>query len=399
MELSDVCLGQHDEIGKKEQAIHYLSKKFTPYEARYSLLERSCGALTWMAQKLSHYFCAYTTHLISRMDPLKYIFHNPMAIEKLVKWQIPLSEFDIVYVTQKAVKRQALADHLAENPMGGECKPLKTYFPDEEVSLVGEDITKAYDGWRMFFDGAANFKGVGIGAVLVSETGQHYLVSIKLRFPCTNNMAEYEACIMGLNLAIDMNVQELLVIGDLDLLELMKRFTKVEFKYVPRIQNELVHALATLSSMIQHPDKNFIDPVLVRIHNQPAYCAHIEEEMDGKPWFHDTKNIWRKENIQSRHQMNGAMEAANKNIKISIKEDAEVEIPSLRIIQEAELSNAKWIRSNYEKLSIIDGKRMNAVCHGQLYQDRMSRAFNKKGQTKTVCAGTTDAEEDLPASR
>ncbi|XP_070009966.1 uncharacterized protein [Nicotiana sylvestris] len=113
-------------------------------------------------------------------------------------------------------------------------------------------------------------------------------------------MAEYEACIMGLNLAIDMNIQELLVIGDSDLLlhqvqgewatkntkilpymhhmqELMKRFTKVEFKHVPRIQNEFIDAEATLSSMIQHPDKNFIDPVPVRIHNQPAYCAHVEE--------------------------------------------------------------------------------------------------------------------------
>ncbi|XP_070013419.1 uncharacterized protein [Nicotiana sylvestris] len=39
--------------------------------------------------------------------------------------------------------------------------------------------------------------------------------------------------------------------------------------------------------MIYHPDKNFIDPIPVRIHNQPAYFAHVEEETDGKPWFHD----------------------------------------------------------------------------------------------------------------
>ncbi|XP_070003252.1 uncharacterized protein [Nicotiana sylvestris] len=70
----------------------------------------------------------------------------------------------------------------------------------------------------MFFDGAANFKGVGIGAIRVSKTGQHYSVSAKLRFPCTNNMAEYEACILGLNMAIDMNIQELLVMGDSDFL-------------------------------------------------------------------------------------------------------------------------------------------------------------------------------------
>jgi len=44
--------------------------------------------------------------------------------------------------------------------------------------------------------------------------GQHYPVSAKLRFSYTNNIAEYEACILGL----DMNIQELLVIGDSDLL-------------------------------------------------------------------------------------------------------------------------------------------------------------------------------------
>ncbi|XP_070050502.1 uncharacterized protein [Nicotiana tomentosiformis] len=131
----DCVLGQHDETGRKEQAINYLSKKFTPYK--------------------------------EGMDHLKYIFQKPMPTGKLAKWQILLSEFGIVYATQKAVKRQALADHLAENPAGGEYKPLKTYFPDEEVSFVGEDIFESYDGWRIFFDGAANFKGVGIGAVLV----------------------------------------------------------------------------------------------------------------------------------------------------------------------------------------------------------------------------------------
>ena len=42
-------LGQHDEIGKKERAIYYISKKFTPYESRYTLLERTCCALTWLS--------------------------------------------------------------------------------------------------------------------------------------------------------------------------------------------------------------------------------------------------------------------------------------------------------------------------------------------------------------
>ncbi|XP_070013006.1 uncharacterized protein [Nicotiana sylvestris] len=79
-------------------------------------------------------------------------------------------------------------------------------------------MAESYDGWRLLFNGAANFKGVGIGAILVSENSKHYPVSAKLRFPCTNNMAEYEAYILGLKMPIDMNVQELLVIGDSNLL-------------------------------------------------------------------------------------------------------------------------------------------------------------------------------------
>jgi len=102
------------------------------------------------------------------MDLLKCIFMKPMATGKIAKWQIMLSEFNIINVTQKAVKGQVLDNQLANNPIDAEYKPLKTYVLNEEVSFVGEDITKAYDGWRMFFDEVAKFKGVGIRAILVS---------------------------------------------------------------------------------------------------------------------------------------------------------------------------------------------------------------------------------------
>ncbi|XP_015169908.1 uncharacterized protein [Solanum tuberosum] len=229
-----------------------------------------------------------------------------MPIGKLAKWQMLLSEFDIVYVTQRAIKAQALADHLAENPVDEEYEPLKTYFPDEEVAFVGEDISEAYPSWRVFFDGAANHQGKGIGAVLVSEFGQHYPMAAKLRFDCTNNMAEYEACILGLKMAIDMNVHELLVIGDSDLLihqdqgewavknpkitpyvqyiqKLCKKFHKIEFRHTPRTQNELANALATIASMIKHPDTSYIDPVDIEIKEQHVYCSHVKAEPDDLP--------------------------------------------------------------------------------------------------------------------
>ncbi|XP_070004171.1 uncharacterized protein [Nicotiana sylvestris] len=206
---------------------------------------------------------------------------EPMPMGGLAKWQILLTEFDIIYVTWTAIKAQALADHLAENLVDDEYEPLKTYFPDEEVMCVDEVDRDEKPGWKLFFDGASNMKGVGIGVVLISKIGQHYLVTVQLRFYCTNNMVEYEACILGLRLDIDMGVQEILVLGDSDL--------SVEFRHIPGIHNEIVDALATLSSMLHHPNKAYVNPVHIQVHDQHVYCNVVEEEIDGKPWFHDIK--------------------------------------------------------------------------------------------------------------
>ena len=123
-------LGQHDATGRKEQAIYYSSKKFTSYEVNYTLLERTCCALTWVAQKLRNYLLSYTTYLISRMDPLKYIFQKTMPTGRLAKRQLLLSEFYIIYVTRPTIKAQALANYLVENPVDGDYESLDTYFPD-----------------------------------------------------------------------------------------------------------------------------------------------------------------------------------------------------------------------------------------------------------------------------
>nr|XP_019066483.1 uncharacterized protein LOC109118891 [Solanum lycopersicum] len=90
------------------------------------------------------------------MDPLKYIFQMAMPTGKLTKWKMLLSEFDIVYVTQKAIKLQVLAYHLTENPFDEDYEPLKTYFHDEELLFVGEDISEIYPGWILFLDGTSN---------------------------------------------------------------------------------------------------------------------------------------------------------------------------------------------------------------------------------------------------
>ena len=56
----------------------------------------------------------------------------------------------------------------------------------------------------------------------------------------------------------------------------------------------------------------------------------------------------------------------------------EVEIPSLRILKEVGLEEAEWVQARYEQLNLIEERRLAALCHGQLYQKRMMRAYDKK---------------------
>jgi len=117
-----------------------------------------------------------------------------------------------------------------------------------------------------------------------------------------------------------------------------------------------------------------------------------------------------------RPQMNGAVEAANKNIKKIVQKmvvtykdwhemlpfalhgyrtsvrtstgatpyslvydmeavlPVEVEIPSMRVLMEAELLEAEWVQSRYDQLNLIEEKRMTALCHRQLSQKRIQES-------------------------
>ena len=191
-------LGQHDESGRKEQAIYYLSKKFTNYEAKYSQLERTCCALAWAAHRLRQYMLSHTTWLVSKMDPIKYIFEKPALTGRIARWQMLLSEYDIVYVTQKAIKGNALVDFLAHQPID-DYQSMQFEFPDEDIMVLFEEKTSPDEvKWTLMFDGAFNALGHEIGAVLISPENQFIPITARLYFDCTNNVAEYEACVMGL---------------------------------------------------------------------------------------------------------------------------------------------------------------------------------------------------------
>ena len=69
------------------------------------------------------------------MDPIKYIFEKPALTGRISGWHMLLSEYDIEYHAQKAVKGSVLADHLAHQPLDDH-EPISFDFPDEDVMYL-----------------------------------------------------------------------------------------------------------------------------------------------------------------------------------------------------------------------------------------------------------------------
>src|SRR3954451_21202340 len=112
----------------------------------------------------------HTTCLISHMDQIKYIFEKPALTGRIARWQILLSEYDIEYHAQKAVKASILAEHLAHNPLNGH-ESTSFDFPDEDVmSLKKKDYDEPLPDkgpeigsqWGLIFEGPVNAYGRGI---------------------------------------------------------------------------------------------------------------------------------------------------------------------------------------------------------------------------------------------
>ncbi|XP_060211832.1 uncharacterized protein LOC132639401 [Lycium barbarum] len=68
----------------------------------------------------------------------------------------------------------------------------------------------------------------------------------------------------------------------------------MEFKHTPRAQKEFVDALATITSMIQHPKSSYIDLLEISLREEHAYFSHVEAEPDVKTFYADIKTYLEK---------------------------------------------------------------------------------------------------------
>ncbi|GAA0173897.1 hypothetical protein LIER_27404 [Lithospermum erythrorhizon] len=141
-----------------ENSLYYLSQRMTPNELKYLPIEKLCLALIFSIQKLKHYFQAH----------------------------------------MKVVKGQVLADFLADHPLPTKWK-LCDELQDEDLMNIG-----IMPLWQMYFDGAAHQEGPGTGVVFITPQQDLLPYSFSLSHQCSNNVAEYQTLILGLEVTADL---------------------------------------------------------------------------------------------------------------------------------------------------------------------------------------------------
>ncbi|KAG9450328.1 hypothetical protein H6P81_010293 [Aristolochia fimbriata] len=264
-------LAQCDE-NNKERSLYNLSRTLVGAELNYTPIEKTCLALIFAVQKLRHYLLAHPTNLISRADPLKYIMSRPILSGRLAKWPLLLSEFEINYVPQRAIKGQALANFLANHPVPAE-RELTEDFPNEEIFLV-----KVLPPWEKYFDGATRRNGAGVGVLFVSPKKDLLPYSFALTQTCLNNEAEYQALLLKFNIAAEMQLPQLNIYDDSALVikqltgvfevkkpeltpfwrhagEPLAQIPEASLHHVPRSENGPVDALAGITASLAHFDQ------------------------------------------------------------------------------------------------------------------------------------------------
>ncbi|XP_075084617.1 uncharacterized protein LOC142167940 [Nicotiana tabacum] len=133
----------------------------------------------------------------------------------------------------------------------------------------------------MYFDSAAHRKRAGTGFVFITSQGEVLPYSFTLTQHCTNNVAEYQALILGLEMAVDMRQLQLHIFGESELVmnqllgsyevkrpklhpyhdyaqKLIRWLGNVTLQHVPRKKNKKTDALAALASTLTLPGQKQI---------------------------------------------------------------------------------------------------------------------------------------------
>ena len=104
-------------------------------------MEKICCALAWTVRRLIQYMLCHTRWLITKLDPIRYIFKKPSLLGRIARWQVLLSEYGIQYVSQKAIKKSPIAEFLVDQATE-DYELVKFNFLDDDLMAISHDEEK-----------------------------------------------------------------------------------------------------------------------------------------------------------------------------------------------------------------------------------------------------------------
>ncbi|GKV24228.1 hypothetical protein SLEP1_g33863 [Rubroshorea leprosula] len=266
-------------------------------ELRYPIAEKAALAVVTSARKLRPYFQSHPIIVLTD-QPLWQILQKPECSRRLIKWAVELGEFELTFQQRSAIRAQALADFIVE------CTPCPSTSNPES------------NDWTLYVDGAFSSKGSGAGALLIGPEGYRSEHALKFNFDATNNMAEYEALLLGLQLALELKISVIQVYSDSQLVvnqinsicevvdpvmvkyaalvaKLKCKFQKFCLSKIPRTENEQANSLSKFASDSSLSSRS----VFVKMLDEPSFIKPRVMEISTNPdtlsWTNSTISFLR----------------------------------------------------------------------------------------------------------
>jgi hypothetical protein len=157
-----------------QRPVYFISEVLSETKIRYPQIQKLLYAVILTRRKLRHYFESHLVTVVSSF-PLGEIISETIS-----------------FAPRKAIMSQVLADFVAKWV---------------DTQLLAAPIQPEL--WTMFFDRSLMKTGAGAGLLFISPLGKHLRYVLRLHFPASNNVAEYEALVNGLRIAIELGVRRL----------------------------------------------------------------------------------------------------------------------------------------------------------------------------------------------
>jgi hypothetical protein len=93
------------------------------------------------------------------------IIRNCDANDRIVKWSVELGEFEIEFYPKEAIKSQILTD-----------------FVSEWTEIQMPPPKERPEHWIMYFNGALNLEGAGVGVLLISPRGEQLMYVLQIHY-------------------------------------------------------------------------------------------------------------------------------------------------------------------------------------------------------------------------